>query len=597
MPEPQPATAAPRLTPLLVTYLRPQAAGVVVLALCLVTATALQLVGPQLTSRFIDLVAERGVRAPLAELELLAGLFILASIAAQLVRLGGAYFSASVGWRATNNLRLDLAHHALSLDMSFHNRRTAGELIERIDGDVSSMAAVFTQLVFQIFGSGLLMLGILAVLLTKDVLVGAVLGVFAAAAFAVLQKSRHLGVPLYAAERQARAELAGFIEERVGGLDDVRANGGGAHVMARIAALNADLTGRGVRAIRVAALFIVVITNAVFITGFGLALGLGVWLFQSHRATLGSVYLMLQYTQMMRAPLESIGTQIQALQRAMASVGRVQQLAATPVVIRDGPGAPLAAAAPSVEFARVSFAYDESRPVLNEVSFRLEAGETLGLLGRTGSGKTTITRLIARLYDPTSGAVRLNERDVRDAALSDLRAHVGVVTQDVQLFGASIRENLTFFDEVADAWVVEALEDLGLGPWLARQADGLDTLLDAGASQLSAGEAQLLAFARVFLKDPGLVLLDEASSRLDPATDRLVEIAMEKLLGRQPTHGGRRRTAIIVAHKLATVRRVDRIAILEHGRIVEAGPRSALAADPRSRFAGLLRSGLDEALA
>ncbi|HEX3917971.1 MAG TPA: ABC transporter ATP-binding protein [Caulobacteraceae bacterium] len=596
-PKPSPASERTRLAPLLLTYLSPQGGRVALLALALVAGVALQLAGPQLTSRFIDVVARDKARAPLGELEWLAGLFIAVTVAAQLVRMAGAYFSSSVGWAATNQLRLDLARHCLALDMGFHNRRTAGELIERIDGDVSSLTQVFSQFVFQILGSGLLILGILAVLFVKSVWVGAALSLFAAAAFAVLQRTRNLGVPLFAAVRQARADLAGFVEERLGGLDDIRANGGGEHVMGQMGALNSDLTTRGVRAIRVAAVFIVLVTNGVFITGFTLALGLGVWLFQQGRASIGSIYLLVQYTAMLRSPLEQIGTQFQALQQAMASLGRVRELQATPEKITGGPGAGWGSSAPAISFEHVGFAYDEGAAVLHDISFRLAPGETLGLLGRTGSGKTTITRLLARLYDPAAGAVRLDGRDLRDARLDELRAHVGVVTQDVQLFRADIRENLTLFDPtLPDARLIEALQDLGLGPWFARQPQGLDTLLEAGAGQLSAGEAQLLAFARVFLRDPGLVVLDEASSRLDPATEALIEDTLQRLLGRVGA-SKRPRTAVIVAHRLATVARVDRIMILEAGRIVEEGERAALAADPTSRFARLLRTGLEEVLA
>ena len=574
------------------------------LALCLVAGVGLQLFAPQLTSRFIDLVVTQRGRASPTTLAWLAALFIAATIVGQAVRMAGAYFSAAVGWGATNQLRLDLARHCLALDMGFHTRRTAGELIERIDGDVSSLTSVFSQFVFQILGSALLILGILVVLFARDPWVGAALSVFAAAAFFVLQKSRNLGVARFAAVRQARADLAGFVEERLGGLDDIRANGGGEHVSAGLGQLNADLTAKGVAAIRVAAVFIVLVTNAVFITGFALALGLGVWLFLEGRASIGSVYLLIQYTAMMRAPLEQIGSQFQALQQAMASLGRVRELQATQAKIVGGPGAGWSRDAPAVSFEGVSFAYDEGASVLSDISFRLEPGETLGLLGRTGSGKTTITRLLARLYDPTSGRVSLAGRDIRQARLDELTAQVGVVTQDVQIFRAGIRENLTLFDStIADTRLVEALEDLGLGAWLARQPQGLDTVLEAGAGQLSAGEAQLLAFTRVFLKDPGLVLLDEASSRLDPATERLIEHTLARLIGRgdagqgKDTRNGRERTAIIVAHRLATVRRVDQIMILEEGRIVEAGDRAALAADPATRFAALLRTGLEEVLA
>jgi ATP-binding cassette, subfamily B, bacterial len=596
----RPSTATPaalrKLAPLLWTYLRPQGPRVLLLGLCVAGGVGLQIVAPQMTSRFIDLVARRGAAAPMDQLLLLAGLFIAATLVGQLVRLAGSYFSASVGWSAANRLREDLARHCLALDMSFHNARTPGELIERVDGDVSSLASVFSQFVFQILGSGCLMIGILVVLTIRDVWIGAALTTFALAAFAILFFSRRLGMPLFAAERQARSDLASFVEERIGGLDDVRANGGGGHVIRRLGALNGNLTAVGVRAIRVAAVYIVLIANGVFIAGFGMALALGVWLFQHGQASIGEVYLLVQYTAMLRAPLETIGGQIQDLQRTLASLGRVQALQAMQPRVRSGPGRVWAHPAPRIEFDGVSFAYRDGEPVLNDVSFRLEAGATLGLLGRTGSGKTTITRLICRLYDPTAGAIRLDGEAIGLASLAQLHAHVGVVTQDVQILQASVRDNLTFFDPaVSDEGLRAVLDDLGLGAWLARQADGLDTVL-VGGGGLSAGEAQLLAFARVFLKDPGVVLLDEASSRLDPATERLLGRAMERLLGRE-AGGARPRTTIVVAHRLSTVRRVDRIMILEAGRVVEEGARAALAADADSRFARLLRAGVEEALA
>jgi ABC-type multidrug transport system fused ATPase/permease subunit len=580
---------------LLMTYLRPQIWSVGALIACLLAAVGLQLIAPQMISRFIDLVVTRGAKAPLSALEGFALLFIVANFAAQGFRVAGGYFSAALGWTATNQLRFDLAAHCLALDMEFHTKRTAGELIERIDGDVSVMTVVFSQFAFQILGSGLTIAGILLVLFALNVWVGSALTVFAAASLLILQRTRQMGVPLYTRERQVRADLSAFIEERLDGLDDIRANAGGDHVMARLNALNTELTGQGVRAVKTAAVFFVVITNAVFMTGFVVALGLGVLLFQSGRATLGEIYLLVQYTTLLRQPLERIGTEFQGLQRALAGLGRVTELQALPVVIRDGPGVDWTSRAPSVAFEGVRFAYDGGPPVLHDISFDLAPGETLGLLGRTGIGKTTITRLLTRLYDPTAGAIRLDGRDVRDATLAQLRTHVGVVTQDVQLFHADIRANLTLFDPaLPDMSLIRALQDLGLGPWLERQDNGLDTVLHAGGDQLSAGEAQLLAFARVFLKDPGLIVLDEASSRLDGASEQLIQQTLANLLGRGPG-GGRPRTAIIVAHRLATVRQVDKVMILDHGRIAEFGPREALEADPTSRFARLLRSDFTEA--
>jgi len=244
-----------------------------------------------------------------------------------------------------------------------------------------------------------------------------------------------------------------------------------------------------------------------------------------------------------------------------------------------------------VRFEHVTFAYQPGEePVLHDIDFALPPGQILGLLGRTGSGKTTISRLLCRLYDTTAGAIRLDGVDVRELPLAALRRRIGVVTQDVQLFQATVRENLTFFDpRIADERILRVVDDMGLSAWLERLPLGLDTPLDAGGGGLSAGEAQLLAFIRVFLRDPGLVILDEPSSRLDPATERLIERGVDALL--------RGRTGIIIAHRLATVRRADLILTLGDGRILEFGPRAALARSAGSRFAALLRVGLEEALA
>jgi ATP-binding cassette subfamily B protein len=215
------------------------------------------------------------------------------------------------------------------------------------------------------------------------------------------------------------------------------------------------------------------------------------------------------------------------------------------------------------------------------VDLELAAGRALGVVGRTGSGKTTLARLALRLADPTEGSVLLAGTDLRHLGREDLRRRVRMVSQDVHLFAASLRDNLTLFDDrVPDEAIEAALTSVGLRRWRDLLPDGLDTRLGAGATGLSAGEAQLVALARVFLSDPALVVLDEASSRLDPATETAVRAATERLLAG--------RTAIVIAHRLSTLAGVDEVAVMEGGRVVEHGPRRELTGDGGSRFAGLL---------
>src|SRR5579875_3448028 len=197
-----------------------------------------------------------------------------------------------------------------------------------------------------------------------------------------------------------------------------------------------------------------------------------------------------------------------------------------------------------------------------------------------------MTRLLARLYDPTGGAVLLAGRDLRDVSLDALRRRVAVVTQDVQFFAGTVRDNVTFFRPASDTAILAVFRELDLWDWYQTLPDGLDTVF--APSGLSAGQAQLLAFVRVFFRDPGVVILDEATSRLDPVTERYVERAVGRLLDG--------RTGVIVAHRLRTVGRVDRIVILDKGRIAEQGRRVDLLCDPASRFNALLRAGVEEVL-
>jgi ABC-type multidrug transport system fused ATPase/permease subunit len=389
------------------------------------------------------------------------------------------------------------------------------------------------------------------------------------------------------AVRDPNAQLYGDLEERLGGLEDLRANGAGPYAVHRLhhhsarswrAARRASLRGDGAYAL----------AAVVFAVGTAGTLAAGIVLQQRGIITVGAVLTLYRYADMQRRPLEIIAEQLKEFQKAMAGARRASTLLATEPAIADGPddGAALAADALAVDLDHVTFAYDpDGQPALRGVDVHLAAGTHLGLIGRTGSGKTTIGRLVARIWDVPRGrgTVRVGGTDVRELTLAALRSRVAVVTQDVELFRASVRDNLTLFGtrDPGDEALVAVLDRVGLSGWLATLPDGLDTVL-AGSEGLSAGEGQLLAFARAFLADPAVVVLDEASSRLDPVTEQRIEAATDALLAG--------RTALIIAHRLDTLDRVDEVAVLDHGQVVEHGPRAELAAMPGSRYARLRRA-------
>ncbi len=565
---------------LLARYLVPQRGRVTLLALLLLTSTGLQLASPLVLRRFIDRALEGDA---LRLLLVIAGLYIGIAILVQVIRLAETWTAQYVGWTATNNLRADLALHVLELDMGFHNRHTPGNLIERVDGDVFTLGNFFSRFIINILGNALLTIGVVVLLVRIDWRIGLVVAVFAALTLVALTVLAKYNTLRYAASRQAMADLMGFLEERISGTEDIRSSGATDYVMRR----NDELSRVYHRRFKVASIFgasTFSVSQLLSVLGMAASLAVAASLYKDGAITLGTVFVVFQFNQILVAPIEEIARQMRDFQMASASIGRVRQLQAEQPEITDGPGTPLPPGPLAVDFDGVTFGYVPEEPILRDITFHLAPERVLGLGGRTGSGKSTLIRLLARFYDPGQGAVRLGEVDLRDAALADLRDRVAFVTQEIQLFRATVRDNLTLFDaSIPDARILDAIERLGLAGWYRSLDAGLDTMLASGGGGVSAGEAQLLAFTRVFLRDPDVVILDEASSRLDPATEARLERAIDTLLAG--------RTAIVIAHRLATIERADEVLVMANGEIVEHGNREALASDPTSHFAGMLRSG------
>ncbi|MFO7683519.1 MAG: ABC transporter ATP-binding protein [Chloroflexota bacterium] len=653
----------------LTTYLRPFWQRVVLLFGLLLAGIVLQLFAPQVIRRFLDAAQAGETTRVLVTMGLV---YLLIVVGQKALNLLNTYLSTDLGWAATNRLRGDLAVHTMRLDMGFHKTRTPGEIIERIDGDVGNLAEYFSNLIVHVFSNALLLVGVLFLLFREDWRFGLIGLVYALVTAVFLRLIQKPNVTFWGDISRAEANLFGYLEERFGGTEDIRANGGEAYVMQGLYPKMALIARKRIQ-VDLFGGFTFAASTMFYVLTLVVTLALAGVLYLRGEMTIGAVFLMAFYVGLMEGPIKYIRRQMGNLQRAVASISRINEffqlepevkdLASTgsasastgsastgsasastgsatastgsvtelvevpePVEVTEPADvAVLPRQAPSVQFANVSFAYKDqfslsptlsqgerepvsspfgggpgwgegSNLVLDDVSFTLEAGKVLGVLGRTGSGKTTLTRLLFRLYDVDAGQIFLDGVDVRYAGLRDLRQHVGMVTQEVQLFEATVRDNLTLFRRydperppISDAAIVDAIDTLGLSDWFQALPDGLDTMLKTGGQGLSAGEAQLLAFTRLFLRDPYLVILDEASSRLDPATEQLLERAIDRLL--------HRRTGIIIAHRLQTVQRADEILILENGRSLENGARTVLANDSNSRFYHLLQTGLEEVLA
>jgi ABC-type multidrug transport system fused ATPase/permease subunit len=556
--------------------LRPGRRGALALIAAIAATTVLPLAAPELIRRFVDdAIAGTGTR----HLLVLAGGYLAVAVAAQAARMLTTWLASLLAWDGTNRLREHAAARALDLDMAFHGRHTPGEMIERVDGDVAAIADFVVAFLLDAVASVLLLAGVIIVVCTVDARIGIVLLAYCVLVGWAMTRAQRRAVPSATRARAASATMIGELEEWLAGAEDIRANGAGEHVVRRFrqtgyrwyqAEFRGDQVGSGLLGG----------TTVAFAAGTAIVLGLAAWSRQSGAITVGTAVLLFQYTLMVRTPFERLIDQLRGYQGALAGMARVGMLLAERRTLPQPPDPrPLPASGPlGLEMDKVGFEYaDDNETVLSDITITLAPGEKLGLVGRTGSGKTTIARLILRLYEPTRGAVRVGGLDLRDVEPASLRRRISVVTQDVQLFAASVRDNVTLFRRHADDDRLRAaLAGVGLGDWLAGLPDGLDTELGG----VSAGEAQLLALARAALADPGLVVLDEASSRLDPATERRISDSVDRLLTN--------RTGVLIAHRLSSLSRVDKIAVIADGRIIEYGYRTDLVADPDSRFSAML---------
>jgi ABC-type multidrug transport system fused ATPase/permease subunit len=570
--------------PLLARLARPHRKATLGFAAALTASTAVALASPVLLGIFVDRLKSGEAVGALA---LIGIAYVVGGVAATGISLLVTWRSTTLAWKITNTLRTDLARRVLGADRAFLRDHPTGELVSRIDGDVSALTDMLAMFVARVLSvvfvavGGVMVLAFLAPVLAPVFLVNMLI----IAWFMWAHRSAVLAEA--EAARDAEGELLSVVEERLSGADDLATLGAGHVAVARVAdaaevmLLTGSATMREqVKVIGKLRTLVAASQVAMMVVG-GLLLSRG-------SITLGTVFVGFRMVAAVGGPIEGIGWRLRELAGAGGSARRIAGLIARPIAEvgeRSFPAGGL-----DVHLDSVGLTYDDGdAEVLSDVSLRVAAGRRLGLVGRTGSGKTSIARLLLRIVPVTSGEVRFGNVPCDTVPEIEFRNRVAAVPQEVQLFPGTVRDNVALFDDdVSDADVEKALAEVGLSDWLLAQTSGLQTRLattDGGAG-LSAGEAQLLALARLFCRQPSVIVLDEATSRIDPETQAQLEAATERLLVG--------RTAVIIAHRLATLDRCDDIAVLDAGQVVEFGARRDLLANPNSAFARLTRAGSEE---
>ena len=521
----------------------------------LVTLTVLSLIFRLAAPQYLRLYIDTATAGESLDMLLhAASIYSLLSLGRHLCNIAQRILSERIGLAATDALRSDTAEHCLALDMSYHKERTAGEMISRLDHDINSISDFFANFWGGIVVSSLALTLALGVIIYESKSLGLTLTAATLISLFALLKVKDLTVPYLTALMPISATHYSTMEEHFAAGEDISGLGAAGFTFSRFrqnlaawktALRNAYLASN----VMWGAMQLMFSLNTVITFIFCYIY----W--REGSMQVGTAFMLVIYSEQLRAPLNELRMRLSDLQKADAAINRLSETLSLKPGISDSGSEELPTAAPTLSFENVCFSYETGTDVLKNFNLTLEAGRVLGLVGRTGSGKSTLVRLIMRFYEPQQGKITLDGIPLAAFSLKDLRRSIAYVTQEVQLFRATVRDNLTFFDaSISDVMIANALATLGLQDWLTELPQGLDSVL-GDEFGLSAGESQLLALTRAFLRNPTIVILDEASARLDPITEKRLEQAIDSLL--------KGRTAIIIAHRTETLHKVD--ALLEIG--------------------------------
>jgi ATP-binding cassette subfamily B protein len=510
-------------------------------------------------------------------------LLVLALLVAVLVRLAlqglQTYNVQSVGQRLTSRIRDDLFAHAMALSLRFHDRTPVGKLLTRLTSDVDALA--------EVFGSGAV--GVLADLVTLLVIAATMLAIEWRLGLLLLASQVPVVIGMLWLQRRYRranyrvreelSQLNADLQENLQGLEVVQMFRREKENSARFAATT-DQYRRAVTGTILYESAISAFIEWVALLAVAAVLALGGTMVTTGALGLGTLTTFILFSQRLFDPLRQLAERFTQIQGGLTAVERIGELLEQPIEIADLPASERSSAAMRVAeasrsagevvFEGVCFAYRPDEPILTDLSFKISPGEHVALVGPTGSGKTTVIRLLCRLYEPQAGRILLDGVDIRELPLATLRRRLGVVLQDTFLFSGSVADNLRLDAPIPPAELEAMTTGLGLAGLISRLPAGLASELRERGGTLSSGERQLLAVARVAIRDPSVLVMDEATAFLDPATEATLQRDLDRLL--------QQRTAIVIAHRLATVEAADRILVLRKGRLVEQGSHRELRA-------------------
>lgn len=478
---------------------------------------------------------------------------------------------AGISQRIVKNIRNGFFDKLQKLPTSYFDGNLNGDIMSRLTNDIDNISTTISSSISTLMSSSISIIGSLIMMIVLSPIL-TIAGLITAPLVLILSKTIAKRTKIYFKEQQvALGNLNAHIEESISGLEVIKAFNHEEKIKSAFEDLNRDLRVKGYKA-QIWTGYLMPLINVINNFGFAVVALLGGILAVSNMITIGIIASFISYSKQFVRPLNDIANIFNTLQSALAGAERVFEVLDQKEEVEDKKACKkLKNVRGNVEFKDVSFGYNEDNIVLHDISFKVEEGKSLAIVGATGSGKTTIVNLLTRFYEITEGSITIDGVDIRDYSRDSLRSNFGIVLQDTYLFSGTIKENIMYGKEAAtDLEIISAAKIANAHKFISRLPEGYDTVLSEGGSNLSAGEKQLLAIARAVLSNPSILILDEATSNVDTRTELRIQQAMLNLM--------KGRTSFIIAHRLSTIRDADSIMVIEDGRIIELGSHEELIA-------------------